>query len=559
MYLKDEPNITQQEVIDRILNIIDKATGRTNTLETTEALITLLNNRTCPIVAHNGERFDFVHYDNFMQTYARKLIQNEFFRIQFKPVKDIKNSIDHVKTIDSLYISEAEKNALRSTLLEMFESFEKGEYRTDLSLLKYEQYIKQLMNATVRSTIKYATLKAAKELNIEVTSKALQRIYDGKNNTFEKIIDYCYDYLNASDRIKYLNELDAGDINKEELKLLFDVVANSFTKSNEPSEIKSVLKTVEERIIKQFDLPVEIFEGYDNEKRIRMLERNISEIHDLVKNIETLNINGKFEEYEKVIDNIDKQVEALDNIIKSYDDAIKNLDDKIKDAENSVTKYNKELYEIMKVLRESTRNNVQRAKTILHRSLTDALNQYNIVNLNSKSIEYTIHKAEAEMEDVVSIINALMKALDTGEFTDIKLQDIILDSKFQLIKNESTKKKIIKDLQTRQTEIENILKSIEEGNSEQIWRTAWDSVQETARNNVVILQKNIIKNIDILLKNPDTPEQIKKVLQEYKDNISINEVETYAKNRDKLIEQIKVIKDNDVIKFINTYIIFILL
>ena len=123
----------------------------------------------------------------------------------------------------------------------MFESFEKGEYRTDLSLLKYEQYIKQLMNATVRSTIKYATLKAAKELNIEVTSKALQRIYDGKNNTFEKIIDYCYDYLNASDRIKYLNELDAGDINKEELKLLFDVVADSFTKSNEPSEIKSVL------------------------------------------------------------------------------------------------------------------------------------------------------------------------------------------------------------------------------------------------------------------------------------------------------------------------------
>lgn len=550
MYLKDEPNITQQEVIDRILNIIDKATGRTNTLETTEALITLLNNRTCPIVAHNGERFDFVHYDNFMQTYARKLIQNEFFRIQFKPIKDIKNSIDHVKAIDSLHISEAEKDALRKTLLEMFDSFEKGEYRTDLSLLKYEQYIKQLMNATIRSTIKYATQKAAKELNIEVTSKSLQRLYDGKNSTFEKIIDYCYEYLNAPNRIKYLNELDAGDINKEELKLLFDVVADSFTKSNEPSEVKSVLKTVEERIIKQFNLPVEIFEGYDNERRIKMLERNISEIHDLVNNIETLNINGKFEEYEKVVDNIDKQIEALDNIIESYDDKIKELDDKIKKAENNVTKFNKELYDIMKILRDNTTNTVQRAKTILHRSLTDALNQYNIVNLNNKSIEYTIHKAEAEMEDVISVINALMKALDTGDFTDVKLQDIILDSKFQLIKNESTKKKIIKDLQTRQTEIENILKSIEEGNGEEIWRTAWDSVQETARNNVVILQKSIIKNIDILLKNTNTPEQIKKILQEYKDNISINEVETYAQTIDKLIKQIKDIKDNDIIKFI---------
>ena len=542
IYLEDEPDLSDEEILKRIIDIVRNASGRKNDVRYLRPLVTLLTNRTCPIVAHNGARFDFIHYDTFVKNYVRRIIQNEFFSLHLKSPKEVKTALTLMKNVDSLDIAREEKDALKAELARLYNEYESGQYQNEQELERIRNALHRVVSATIKSVLKYATLNAAKELNISLNNKSFQRMYDKQNNTFEKVIDYCYEYIHSANPDKYLKELDAGSLDKQALKRLFESVNKTFNK--EPSDKQSILKTVEENIVAQFNLPVEQYKEYDNQQRVESLTRQIEELVGISNHLSTLAKDGKFTEFEDVVKFIEDKMTDLDSLVKQYDNALATLEKAIQDCENNMKTYNKQLYDTMVEIKHIIGNNIAKAKSVLHRDWINTLNKLNAINIDTVSLRNTLKRTEEEMQDIINVIDALVKALTSSEsIDDIKLNDIILDSQIRAIRDEKTRKEKEEELKTRWDTIETHLKELKD-DPETIWENAWQTIKAIATDNVSILKEELKHNINIVLQNKNLPEKLRDTFDDYLGSTSENP------EKDLLTEIKKLLKDPE----INAYI-----
>ena len=546
MYSKDEPDITEEEVLNRVENIIKRTSGVSNTLEKGMASITLLNNRTCHIVAHNGKRFDFTNYDEFISNYARKLLQNEVFKEQYANVKTIREGLVQ-KAIDSLDLDEATYKEVQKELKELIRMYEDDQISTELDLAKYSTITKQLldyMNKYITKkhinevVVKLNEQRAQKNLPlINLNNERYQMLVDGKDSVFNKIIDYCYDYIVQADTLDidtYIDNLKDLDItlDKNVFKQLLTYVIKDLqsTNSNEAT-YKTMTQAITDNIMELYKLPKNIFDKFDNTQRIAIIEKHISEIAGLIGHIKTLETGqhkdiSAYVEFNKILEETKNKINSMETDINTYKERVTELEKKIKNFEDKNNELYTKLYTIFTQIRDYTMTSLSRAHTALTNRFDTVLEQSTGVTFTDNTLlQENLDIAKKEIQDIYNVLEAFINALNNKDVTD-KLPDIentLLNIRVQNYINSKSKEDVKNSITKRLEEIR-IYKDNDTFSSvklEMEWEIAWDYVKSTAMKNVETLVEYVQRTIDYLL--TEVPKPIKEVLEKSLKNGGFNE------------------------------------
>jgi hypothetical protein len=188
IYTKENPNITQEEINLRINNIIKKHKNIRNTLPITQTILTKLTQAQCPIIAHNGKKFDFAHFDKFVHTWAERLLLNEYTRMLYSK-----------ETIDNVFIRAGLSDVINLEQLpdatKLIEDIIKSADPSDLESKNLERIIDSIFNKQIEEAVIRKFDECANALGIPVNTAHIHNIRTNPDSKYNQVRNYCLQYI----------------------------------------------------------------------------------------------------------------------------------------------------------------------------------------------------------------------------------------------------------------------------------------------------------------------------------------------------------------------------
>ena len=544
IYRKEEPNITDEEVNKRVQAIIDKVAGRKNTLAKTQFLINALSRSNLPIVAHNGKRFDFINFNNYISTNIGHLVRDLYLDLNLRvSVSDIKKSITGDQTL---------KNVIEGRLKNLTDLYNSGEIYSDVALKTFTNTVTKLVSAAIDSSIKDVIGQAYKDMGLFTGKENSINLFTDEYTPFDDLQNKFIAYYRATDeklKEEILQEVYEMFPDKDtSIKHLFETTAkNLFTNAEKE---QSIINMVINNLTKQYNLDT-LYEGtYNHEARLNSM---LSEINSYMQMAEFLkeDPNKGYEFFTEFENKIKDQIDNTDKELAMIEKQLANL----KISQNKIDKrtndlYNK-LYDMFRIIRNKTLYNIRDAKMAIHeyRDTYQGNKQVSIVDKNV--IDYNINKAQKDIEDMYNSFQALLKALDTEHErlqTDNLNDTIRFEPSITSITTAQGKTKQLQIYTERINELKTILENLDTN-----WEESWNNVKASTSTNIDKLKKEFI---DLLLLIKDNyPEFVDKILSY--DITSIKDLDNirteylnYIKTND---EFKKFARSNDLAHRISTY------
>ena len=192
MYRKTEPEITDEEIMKRIKYTVNRIKQKKNepTFVSTIAINKILESAQCPIVAHNGDRFDFINFDNLMLTLAKRTLKNKVFDILYKDKEaavrrfgEVEGKIDLSKIPDE-------------TLKKVISNFmKKPPVKGSREYSAFAETITKIFELRIKNFVELQFEKAAKACNYTYDKETFDKLFTDADSPYIYLCNYIYDYL----------------------------------------------------------------------------------------------------------------------------------------------------------------------------------------------------------------------------------------------------------------------------------------------------------------------------------------------------------------------------
>ena len=523
IYKKEEPNITDEEIKKRVQDIIDKVNSRENTLEKTMYLINTLSRSDKTIVAHNGNRFDFKNFNQFISSNVAHLIRDLYLQ-RIKNTEEIKTIKNAYKT--NLITTEEFMNKLEAEKTKLIDMYKKGDIYSETALNQLENTLMLIDREATNLVLKSELTQAYKDLRVFTKYNNDIDLYKDKYEPFEKLQKDFLKYYNEKDHAKKEQILKSICLEYEgkenEVKQLFEKTEKIiFTDSNKD---ESMIDKYTKKIIEQHKLP-EGYKGTINHKaRLQAMLSEINSYEEMLNEIATSkDTQGVYSKYNKIKQEVIDELNQVDIRLQQIQEEItkKNI------AQDLINKNSKkiygELYTAFAHIRNKTLTRVRDSKMNIRRYKDIYNSNKNLSTIDKESIEYNIKKAEKDMTDMFDSFVAIVDAL---EETKNKLgKDIRFEPSISTITTAKGKQKQLQIYDERTKQIDNYL-----NNLDKYWNDCWKDLQRSSKNIIKemkqefkvildLIKEKIPEHLDFLNTLDIDKVTTKKDLQELRKNI----------------------------------------
>lgn len=482
---KENPNITDDEIKQHVKEIIDRHKYLKNNVSATNAVINILNQADCPIIAHNGNKFDFPTFDRHMQTYAERLIMNEF------------NTVLYTLDIDQLssragLAPDLKLDGLPKELQEEFETEWKRRLELTGGMLTNDEA--ERLTKLADKIARYQINKIVENKYIELLQakgyikdpEAYKEIVNDPNSPYNRVISTItkYVYATQDERVSIVNDVynilkeSDPDITGEIVEKLLQSITESATSYRDGSkQVEFTLSNrqkIIQKVLEVLNVPQEQWEQFDYSDRVTALELQIQSITEFIELLKDPKAADNYSKHLQAQQEESKQLEAqrdeIQKQIDEYTDKIKNIETKEKEILEVIAEAYKNIDEI-------TRPSIARANSLLYTSTTIRDNYgSNKIQDRMNTIELLTH----ELGDAAWTIQFILKAMQSMN-TNTDFDKVLVHPALLGIKRSADIQEAKQIIQEEQKRLQKIQERLKQGDY-----TDLDNI----KNNIVRIAKN---------------------------------------------------------------------
>lgn len=494
MMKRDYPTMSDEAIKDYTDKLANKIRHTRNVPKFIDMFINILNSSdTTPIIAHNGSRFDFGNYENFIKQQGNKLLTNAYY--QKVNMIDTDELQKRFKTADIELLIEQGFGAdviklYRTEIKRIVKKLDAGLEVTPAeakNIVKFEDKIYTLQSLDVFKDVE-------DELLMTADKEIRNRLLKGEDSEAGKIKQALLDYVEAPPykrkriRNKLLNYFRRGYKIKNENKSTDDDIA-VFTDKYLAKVVERYEALITSREAIDYsvftagrrqlmiDNEVEPADKYDVGARLRGLDVQVDELKHTIDVLERLHFdtNKTVEALNNEYQSLKEQKEVLE---KTINEATKKLEAYDADYDNiysNVTKVSKQIYESVKNLgyRSSLRvDNIERALREQSNKIS-ASNERGLIRSEIAGMIKTLAEDLNNLTRLATIIESYKKDsnVDVNEF--IRVTNI--DPRMLSIKNEKDKTNLLVEYQKESAYYKKLLNDVDnkviEGDIKNIYKS----------------------------------------------------------------------------------------
>lgn len=522
IYTKENPNITQEEINLRLNTIINKHKNIRNTLPITQTILTKLTQAQCPIIAHNGKKFDFANFDKFVNTWAERLLLNEYTRMLYSK-----------EAIDNIFIRAGLSDVINLEQLpdatKLIEDIIKSTDPSDLESKNLERIIDSIFNKQIEEAVIRKFDECANALGIPINTSHIRNIRTNPDSKYNQVRNYCLQYiqLNATSperlniKTKLAELLNVTDL--KELDNILNKIENDFrqyvtgqkTRTHTISDKQKVIQ----KVLEVLHIDKAQWNTYDEQQRLTVLALQIKSAEDFIEQI--INNPNAVQDMETHIKSQQDLLLTTQQECENIREQIRQLDEEQKITEQDQIQILNNLKKLYDNINKATRKTVARGKTLLYKN-KDILNT-NAYKNNNDELQYTLTALETYTKQALFNIQFILNGYTEG----LKDPKLYLDNNMLNIEGYKNIEQAIEDIQLRQKELIEFKTKLNIGDT-----TYWDTI----KNKVLQNSEHVIKTTLDKLRINVEQSTIKNDLQ---DLLNIIDESTYNNAYTKFIEIIK--------------------
>lgn len=526
---KDD-NLTEEEFNEHIESIINRVSRIKNSPITLKALLSTLQTIDCPIVAHNGKRFDLPNFDKFAKDLPRRLLLAELNNVYFSNASDILRRLGINANAD---LSEEDLIKFKAEVDRILAITPTTETEYNQQQKIADIYIELL----TKNKLKEEFFTVAQQFNIYKSETDFSQVYNDKNGSFTKFTDCIYDYIlnKNNNAIQEAMEL-FPDFTEDDIKEIFEEVKNKI-ENKEPllyneSEYKKALSS----ILGHLNVDQKSWEAYDIAQRIDIINAQINETVNIINVIKSN--PDAITEYNKHIENVKTEISKKKDEVNKLGNEIKDITEKIDKATNGTKKTRTELKQITAQLNKRLNNLARNAEMYLFASFENAILQENVPMFDSARLNEIVTTSIHNINNTIKTLQILVDYVANGEN---KLNDIV-DFSIMNVKDAASAFALKTDLEKRKAELNEYRTRLRTD----LWSEVADNIRAKAQEAVVKYNEEL-NSILAQLGEPEVEIKTIEQYNEFKNNLKkhIEEIATRNKDKQNYIESLKyrIIKD----------------
>lgn len=466
---KENPNITDEEIKERVKDIVNKHKYLKNNFEETSAVVNILNQANCPIVAHNGTHFDFPVFNKHIRTYTERLVMNELNTILY--TIDTNKLCERFGITLNMDIKDYPKELQDEIQKELEQRLHALEFiSSEEELNRVKQLVDKMYKYRMDMAVQKVYAEVLQKLGYVKDQQGFKDIINNPDSAYNRAIDYITDYVYATndERTKIiqnvyniLREQDPGITIEKTKELVNNIYEDIILYKDGTKQVKytvSKQKQIINEILQQLNVPLDEQGIFDYTSRITTLENQINSIDEIITFI-TANPNA-IAEYEKHKHDQEIKKGELEKQNTELEKQIKEYEAKIEKIETKETEFLQELASAYKNINDIILPSVSRAYSLIYSNshLVTSKTKAYMMNEYMTSIDLL----QYELRDAAWSLDFILKALQ-GQAEEADLKNILLHPAILGIKNTVSAEETLKILNT---EIENLNKIKTELNTE---------------------------------------------------------------------------------------------
>lgn len=467
--IKDEDERTAY-IDKKFKQLLNTVKLQHNSLAVTEMFISMLTTADCPIVAHNGDKFDFVNYDKFISTIARRLLINEYYHTytQNAPNEILARLTSEMpnESIAAIKISKEYEQKLKDALTELTSK--------DITDRNTYNKIHDIVDDIFEELIRIRAASELKEIQeskgIYTDANIVDKIFSDENGDYLKIYNTMWAYIQEG--------LDITTC-RSKLKEIFDDMF--------PDQSESEKNSLEEYITDLIEHVYNTYNTYYNSDTLLKYDTNAKEyiIKGTLDKLLTDNkdklsyhtrinaLNVTIETLEQAINMFDDQLHAqykqyTENYNKEHNNlelAIADLNEKINTYEQDILKAEQESQEFVDKLKPLAKE----IQKIINNRVSAVTRTLNNIKVNHLSSNQTIADIGGAIETLynsikydLTILDNVIKAIEKNEDTNEMFLKFTMIPETMEIKDENTKTKVFEIIKDRLQELQEYKQIINE-------------------------------------------------------------------------------------------------
>lgn len=495
---KDE-NLTEAELKKRVQKIIDQVQYRKNSLPKYRMLLENLYRTSLPIVAHNGDRFDFKVLDEYMYKNSLHLLRDIYIdnitNIDFKKYRT--ELIENKITVDK-YIE-----IITEPLKVLEEKYRRGEIFSSDVLESVKNLVQRALHEVAETAIKQDVITILKD---RFTGNE-NPLYTG--NKFDKLQQDFYTYYEDPSKLDSI--LVDYPEKEDQVRKLFEQIKEQLNTDIE-HDTSVVTKATNEILEKLFKNKESI--TFNAEVYTKNIYEELKYYKDMLVKLQNNpeEATSIFNTHKQYVESIKNKINVNEQEIENLNTEIEKLEKDITTAEESMHSIYSNIYDAMTAIRNLKLQDIPRIRTALYRDFNEYRKHINLPIRTAQMFELNIAKAE---KDIQAAYNLLISFAEAFKEHKTLMSEDIFDKGLININSAQAKDKLIKSYEERIAEIENRLNSIDTD-----WKQSITYVKELAESTIIPKYREDITNKINALDDGDIKDFMKKLEYDTCENIN---------------------------------------
>lgn len=467
--IKDEDERTAY-IDKKFKQLLNTVKLQHNSLAVTEMFISMLTTADCPIVAHNGDKFDFVNYDKFISTIARRLLINEYYHTytQNAPNEILTRLTNEMpnESAAAIKVSKEYEQKLKEALTELTskEITDRNTYNKIYNIV--DDIFEELIRIRAASELK----EIQESKGIYTDANIVDKIFSDENGDYLKIYNTMWDYIQKGldittcrSKLKEIfNDMfpDQSESEKNYLdEYITDLIEHVYNTYNTYYNSDTLLKY--DTNAKEYIIKGTLDKLLMNNKDKLSYHTRINALNVTIETLEqALNMfdNQLRSQYLQYTENYKEEHSKLELAISQLNEKINTYEQDILNAEQTSQEYIDKLKPLAKEIQKIINNRVS--------AVTRTLNNIKVNHLSSNQTIADIGGAIETLYNSIkydlTILDNIVKAIEKNEDTNEMFLKFTMIPEIMEIKDENTKTKVSEIITNRLQELQEYKQIINE-------------------------------------------------------------------------------------------------
>jgi len=484
----------QVELNKRIDKTIKYVIGQRNDIEVTRLFLNEINAapKNVPIIAHNGESFDFPNYNQFILRLASTLKVNLYYQlIRENDPKAIRERMEYASVGDAVTRGDSARliAANRKEITRVNQKIKKGLPLNTADLTAIGKFNNEIENILIEDTIK----NVESRLGIVTNQGAKLRLFTGEKSQLNLLKGLVLNYINEKDPAKRLDIRNAIFVYfnegwmlrhnvRQDAKILeytdklLKETEEGYTASIQQAEagviddpkLISTRKLITDAIKEELNIADDKVSDFNYNEANTSIELQIQQVTRFIAFIET---SGRKSHKEKLTELATEQAETL----RQYKEVEKTIADLTKNVENGAIKQ-ESLFDVLrkasKKLQDITKNVTYRVNRVLKEKLNEDKYGYSSTNITNYSLlKIELDNLQLELNNSVQALEKLISIIEESPNGKIDIEspavkDLLakfIDPEIVAVKNVEEKNKVLNAYNKRSQELSNMITVLNNG------------------------------------------------------------------------------------------------